>query len=150
MISPNKEKFGEATLMNVMNYKKIFKKYRAVTTAYLFGSRARGDFSPISDHDFAVQLDENKIKKNKYTDLKLDLIGDLCKILRSDNVDMVIINEAPVLLRHRILRDRKVLFCRSPLQRIRDEFNILTEYLDEKEYETAFAKGVFNRILEAA
>jgi len=133
-----------------MNYKKVFSKYSSIISAYLFGSRARGNFSPISDYDFAIQLDEGKINKHKYVDLKLDLIGDLCKTLKTDNVDIVILNEAPLLLKHRILRDRKVLFCRSHLKRIRNEARILINYLDEKEYETAFAKGVFKSILEAA
>ena len=129
-----------------MNYRQIFKKYPQIISAYLFGSRARGKFSPLSDYDFAVQLDE-KFNRKKYTDLKLALIGDLCKTLKNDHVDIVVINDAPLLLKHRILRDRKVLFCRSHLKRIRNEADILINYLDEKESETAFARGVFNRIL---
>ncbi|MFA4967165.1 MAG: nucleotidyltransferase domain-containing protein [Candidatus Margulisiibacteriota bacterium] len=136
--------------MKEVNYKKIFNKYPPIISAYLFGSRARNDFSPISDYDFAVQLDEDKIARKKYTDLKLALIRDLCAALNIDNIDIVILNEAPILLKHRILRDRKILFCRSQLKRIRNEFNILTEYLDEKDYEIAYAKGVFKSILEAA
>ena len=131
-----------------MNYRKIFSKYPPIIAAYLFGSRARGDFSPISDYDFAVQLDK-KTDRKKYIDLKLDLIGDLCRALKTDNVDVVVLNEAPLLLKHRILRDRKILFCRSQLKRIRNETKILIEYLDEKEYEVAFARGVFKSILEA-
>lgn len=134
---------------DTVNYKKIFKKYPPIITAYLFGSRARGNFSQISDYDFAVQLSE-KAKDREYTDLKLGLIGDLARLLKTDNLDIVILNEAPILLKHRVLRDRKVLFCRSQLARIRNEAKILIEYLDEKEYEQAFARGVFKRILEAA
>lgn len=132
-----------------MNYKKVFNKYPSIIAAYLFGSRARGDSSPISDYDFAVLLND-KTDKRKFTDLKLSLMGDLCAALKADNVDIVILNEAPVLLKHRILRDRKVLFCRSHLKRIRYETGILIEYLDQKEYEMSFAKGVFKSILEAA
>ena len=132
-----------------MNHKAIFNKYPQIISAYLFGSRAREDFSSISDYDFAVQVDE-KIPKTSYTDLKLNLIGDLCHNLKTDAVDVVVLNEAPLLLKHRILRDRKVLFCRSQLKRVRNEAKILIEYLDEKEYEMAFAKGVFKSILEAA
>lgn len=130
-------------------YKDIFRKCKPIISAYLFGSRARGDFSPISDYDFAVQLDD-KFPKNKYTDLKLSLIGALCGLLESDDIDVVVLNEAPILLKHRILRDRKILFCRSHLKRIRSEASILIQYLDEQEYENAFAKGVFQRILGAA
>jgi predicted nucleotidyltransferase len=132
-----------------MNYKTIFKKYNPIVTAYLFGSRARGDFSSISDYDFAVQLDE-KFPKHKHIDIKLALIGDLCSFLKSDDVDVVILNEAPLLLKHRVIKDRKILFCRSQLKRIRYETSILIQYLDEKDYEVSFAKGIFQSILEAA
>ena len=132
-----------------MNYRNIFKKHKHIVSAYLFGSRARGAFSPVSDYDFAVQADD-KLPKGRYTDLKLSLVGDLCEALKTDSVDVVIINEAPLLLKHRIIRDRKILFCRSQLKRIRFEASILINYLDEKEYEVSFAKGIFNGILEAA
>lgn len=133
-----------------MKYKAIFSKYPSIMSAYLFGSRARGDSSEISDHDFAVQLDEKKIDRSKYTDLKLNLIGALCSALKSDKVDVVILNEAPLLLKHRVIRDRKILFCRSQLKRIRSETKILIDYTDERDYELAFARGVFKRILGAA
>lgn len=129
-----------------MDYKKVFKKYPSIISAYLFGSRARGDPSPISDYDFAVQLDAN-FPKDKYVDLKLALMKDLSQVLKADNIDLVILNEAPILLKHRILKDRKILFCRSQLKRIRYETKILIEYLDQKEYEIAFAHGVFRSIL---
>ena len=133
-----------------MNYSTIFKEYPSIISAYLFGSRARGNFSKISDYDFAIQIDESKLPKRKYTDLKLDLIGGLSKALKTDNIDIVILNDAPLLLKHRILRDRKVLYCKSQLKRVRLEAKILIDYLDEKEYEMAFAKGTFKRILEGA
>lgn len=131
------------------NLKNIFSKHKPIISAYLFGSRGRGDFTPLSDYDFAVQV-EDKYPKNKRTDLKLALIGELCRALKTDKVDIVIINDVPLLLKHRILRDRKILFCRSQLKRIRFETSILIAYLDEKEYEVSFAKGVFQSILGAA
>ena len=135
--------------MKKINYKGIFSKYPSIISAYLFGSRARGDYSAISDHDFAVQLDE-RTNKQSFTELKMNLIAELCHAIKADNIDLVILNDAPILLKHRILRDRKVLYCRNQLKRIRNEARILIDYLDEKEYEQAFARGVFDRVLEAA
>lgn len=132
-----------------MNYKMIFSKYPEINAAYLFGSRARGDFSLISDFDFAVQLSD-KIQKKHFTSIKLNLLGDLCRALKTDVVDIVILNDAPVLLKHRILRDRKILYCRSHLARIRFETKILTDYLDEKDFEMAFTKNIFKNLLETA
>jgi predicted nucleotidyltransferase len=132
-----------------MHYPNIFRNYPEIEIAYLFGSRARGNYSPISDYDFAVQL-KNNVKPRNYIDIKLILIKELCRALKTDRVDVVILNEAPLLLKHRIIKDKRLLFCRSQLKRIRLESQILINYLDFKEYEVAFSKGVFKRILEAA
>src|SRR3989339_1518910 len=122
---------------------KIFKKYPQIISAYIFGSRARGTTSPISDYDFAVDF-EKDIDHKTYINIKLQLIKDLSKTLKTDKIDLVIINEAPILLQHRILKDRKVLFCKSPLKRLRNEFKILTEYMDQRDFELAFANNVFS------
>lgn len=61
--------------MNQNNIKnKIIESIRAAdskATAYLFGSRARGDFRPESDWDVLILIDENKVTdeiENKFRD----------------------------------------------------------------------------------
>ena len=133
----------------VMQLSNIFKHIPGIDVAYLFGSRARGNHSKLSDYDFAVQINE-AVKPGNHHQIKLLLIKALCRALKTDAVDVIILNSAPLLLKHRVIRDRKLLFCRSQLKRIRLETKILIEYLDFKEYETAFAKNTFKRILGAA
>lgn len=131
-----------------MNYKSLFKKYPSIISAYLFGSRARGNNTPSSDYDFSVHLDEKRLSRKKYTDVKLKIMADLNRALKTDKIDVVVLNDAPILLKHRILKDRKVIFCRSDLKRVRNEARILSDYLDQKESEVAYAKGVFEGFLK--
>jgi uncharacterized protein len=74
-----------------------------VLEAYLFGSRARVDARPASDIDVAVYLDARTI-----ADLPghaARLTADLIAALQDNRVDLVVLNSAPPLLYHRVLRD---------------------------------------------
>jgi predicted nucleotidyltransferase len=108
-------------------------------TAYLFGSTARGDQGPLSDYDIAVQAASGLTSRQRFQ-LKLDLIERLSRSLKTDRIDVVILEDAPPLLAHRILKEGKILYCRNPLQRVRNEFRLLNEYLDFQEDLDRFAQ----------
>lgn len=57
-------------------------------------------------------------------DMRLEIIGDLMGILRIKDVDVVLLNQAPLALRYRVLRDGVLLYCRDP--NIRVEFTAHT------------------------
>lgn len=118
-------------------------KAAPVLTAYLFGSVAKGHPGPLSDYDFAVHLEPGLTSEQKFR-YKLDLITRLTKALRQDNVDVVLLNDAPPLLAHRILKEGIVLFCRDPRARVRKEFELLTAYLDFKEDLDLYAQATLS------
>jgi len=68
-----------------------------VRLAYLFGSQATRRTHPNSDVDIAVLLDESLTSDELFAE-RLRLLGDLSHIFGTDNVDFVILNEAPPLL----------------------------------------------------
>lgn len=108
--------------------KNIF-KVNHVIAAYLFGSRARGNPGPLSDMDIAVYVDSDKMRTG-FFNLRLKLLGALNDFFRTDRIDLVILNEAPPLLAHRILRDGKVVFCGNHRRRQDYEVKAVLEYLD--------------------
>ena len=63
------------------------KARKDILFAYLFGSLTSGMLKPLSDIDIAVYL-----KK------RLEIIGDLADILKTDEIDLVILNTAPLSL----------------------------------------------------
>jgi len=83
----------------------ILEEEERVKFAYLFGSRARGQAGPLSDMDIAVYLD-GRIHQAEY---RLKLMEKLAKCLKSDNLDLVVLNQAPPLLRHEIVKYGRLL-----------------------------------------
>ncbi len=69
----NKNNFGLKD-KDIKILRDIFKKY-SVSHVYIFGSRARGDYKPYSDIDFAIK---DKLSQAKKAQLSLDLRE--CKI----------------------------------------------------------------------
>jgi predicted nucleotidyltransferase len=83
----------------------------------LFGSRARGDFNPQSDWDFAVVYEEtlakNSLNDRVYSTLEVsDFISQILGI-SPDKVDIVELNHAGLLISHFVARDGKLLYERE-------------------------------------
>jgi len=116
-LPPNiQEKFGSLTDFFIQDGNILF--------AYLFGGLARGRFSPLSDVDLALFL-----KKEKKTDY-LETFGDITEILGTGEIDLVILNKAPLSLSGRILQSRKVLVDKAPFVRHRYESLTLRMFFD--------------------
>ncbi len=83
-----------------------------VLEAYLFGSHARGQARPRSDVDVAVYIDEGRARDGVWG-YRAQLATELMGALRTNDVDVVVLNRAPILLYHRVLRDGVRLFSRD-------------------------------------
>jgi predicted nucleotidyltransferase len=102
-----------------------------IIALYLFGSAATGTQTPLSDIDIAVLLPED-IPVHQYFDRRLQMTLDLMQLLGAKEVDLVILNQAPPLLKHQVISHGKVIYCRDEPQRSRFEARALLEYLDFK------------------
>jgi predicted nucleotidyltransferase len=118
-----------------------------VVSALLFGSQATGRASALSDVDVAVWLDAS-LDRSAYRDLTLQLMGEASEALRTDEVQVVILNDAPPLLAHRAIRDGIRLIDRDPVQRIRLETRAVLDYLDTAPLRATLAAGLKRRIDE--
>ena len=118
-----------------------------VVAAMLIGSRARGTPGPLSDVDIAVWHDEGLDPAGRLR-LQLDLLGAASKALRTDEIDVVMLNQAPPLLRHRAIRDAKLLIDRDPVARVRLDARALLDYLDTKPLRAEMSRGLRKRIRE--
>jgi uncharacterized protein len=97
-----------------------------VRFAYLFGGLAAGRRGPLSDIDLAVYLAD----RSKSSRIKLKLLNNLIYILRTEEIDLVILNTAPLPLAYRIIKNKKILMDREPFFRHRYESLIIRKYLD--------------------
>jgi len=123
-----------------------------VLDAYLFGSLARGDAGATSDVDVAVYLDEGltAVERGRFA---LELAAELMSRLARNDVDLVVLNSAPPLLYHRVLRDGERLLSRDHLATTRREGQALSRFCDwvpqlakiEAAHRRRMAAGEFGR-----
>jgi predicted nucleotidyltransferase len=106
-----------------------FAKVTGVTLAFLFGSQARQEASLLSDVDIAVLVDNSLTSAQRF-DLRLRMIGELTDLLRSNDVDMTILNDASLPLQYRVLRDGVLLYCRNEDIRVQFTAKTVVTYLD--------------------
>jgi predicted nucleotidyltransferase len=98
----------------------------SVIAAWLFGSVARGEARSNSDVDVAVLLAS---APQNLAELPLDL-EDRLERVTGRRLQVVVVNEAPVDLVHRVLRDGRILLDRDRSHRIRFEVQKRNEYFD--------------------
>ncbi len=83
-----------------------------VKLALIFGSRAKGEARPDSDWDLAFWVNEKdqKLDRLSLAGLKKNLIKDLCTLLKTSQIDLVILNRAPPFLKYQIARHSRPLY----------------------------------------
>lgn len=98
-----------------------------VLEAYLFGSEAQDRAQAHSDVDVAVYVAEVPDAAFGY---EAELAADLMSALGQNRVDVVLLNRAPPLLYHRVLRDGARLFSRNARATTAREGRALSRYCD--------------------
>lgn len=97
-----------------------------VVFAYLFGSLVGGKVRPLSDVDVAVYLAEGSDVLQE----KFEILGKLIELLKTEEIDLVVLNTAPLPLKARIIRHKELLVDKLPPLRHSFESLTLREYFD--------------------
>jgi predicted nucleotidyltransferase len=100
-----------------------------VRLAYLCGSQATRRTHPNSDVDIAVLLDESLTLDERFAE-RVQLLDDLSRIFGTDQVDLVILNEASPLLAYETLLHGVLLYCADAQTRIEFQVRTLRAYED--------------------
>lgn len=126
------EKLPADILSRIPDVKRILMEDRNIVFAYLFGGLTKGEVKPFSDVDLAVYIRE----KDQLVEYKLRLFDKMTQALGTSELDLIILNNAPVSLTGRILQTRQVLVDKDPPFRHAYESLILREFFDFKMKET--------------
>jgi predicted nucleotidyltransferase len=116
-----------------------------VLLAYLFGSQTTGQTHAASDIDVAVLLATSLTADERFA-IRLTLIGALSCHLGTDNVDVVILNEASPLLAYAVLRNGVLLYCSDEDTRVEFQVRTLRTYEDTAPLRRLLAEAMAERI----
>lgn len=122
----------------------VLQRHPDVLVAYLFGSTARGTARPRSDIDVAVLLRED----GSVLERRLALMADLAEAMGTNRVDVVVLNEAPVALAYRVLRDGRLLLSRDERARIEHRVTTVDRYIDMEPFRRVQEEGLRHRLRE--
>jgi predicted nucleotidyltransferase len=120
---------------------------KGVVAAMLIGSQARAEAGPLSDIDIGV-WHEPGLDPGERLRLQLGLGAAASEALDTDEVDIVLLNRATPLMRHRAVRDARRLVERDSKTRVRLESRAILDYLDTKPLRAELARGMRHRIEE--
>lgn len=94
---------------------------------------------PLSDIDIAIYLKEDGDLNKE----KMNILQDLIDLLGTEEIDLVLLNTAPLTLRARIVENKKILVDKEPFLRHSFESLVLREYFDFSKKEEEIFKRRF-------
>ncbi|HDO35944.1 MAG TPA: nucleotidyltransferase domain-containing protein [Nitrospirae bacterium] len=106
------------------NVEEYLGQHPQIIFAYLFGGLTRESPSPLSDVDIAIYV------KNPESLNYLNIYTEVTNLLKTDELDLVLLNKAPLSLAGRVLLSRKVLVDKEPFLRHRYESLTLRKFFD--------------------
>lgn len=115
-----------------------------VAAAYLFGSQVRGTAGALSDVDVAVLLDDASNHHRR----QLALLDALGAVVGSERIDVVVLNDAPVAVAYRVLREGTLLVSKDERKRIAHWVATVDRYLDMEPMRRRIEEGQRHRLKE--
>ena len=119
-----------------------------VLAAYLYGSHAEGRANALSDMDIGVLIRDGLAEERLWR-LEDALAADLGRVLHTDQVDLVVLNLAPLRIRYEVITRGKVLYSADDGARADFESYSLRRYWDFQKYLAEYDRCFLTRIKEA-
>jgi predicted nucleotidyltransferase len=121
--------FPKSTIVQILQ--EYFGGRSEVEFAYVFGSLAQRDH--FHDVDVAVYLTDTCVLDDRLAHpygYESTMIGELTRLLKTDNVDFVVLNKAGLTLSMQIINKGLRVLDRDRLKRVKIENAIRHEYID--------------------
>lgn len=106
--------------------RQVLRQYPQVKLLYLFGSQVEGKIGPMSDYDFGVLVDAAELTP----DLEYHLGHQLALALPTTDVDVVLLNRAPIELAYAAIAQGRLLYEVDVATRVEYEAQVLSKYFD--------------------
>jgi len=125
---------------------RYFANQADVVAGYVFGSIAQGRTRPSSDVDVAVLLSDGLDGGTRFA-RRLRLGAEVEDVIGCQT-DLVVLNDAPPLLQHQVLKHGRLLFERDRAARVEFEVRAGKIYADLKPMYDFFTGVLFKEIKE--
>lgn len=136
--------------MNIKDIKDVFKSHIDkfveefnISLIYIFGSFVKGTNNKNSDIDIAVLLND---EIDAYT--KLNIFGALVDIFKSENIDLVILNNVNEVLKFQVIKYGEIIYMESLYSKVMFESRIMSEYMDKEHFRNIQSKYGHKKFLE--
>ncbi len=117
-----------------------------VNAAYLTGAlKRRTPFGELSDIDIAILL-MDQIKSDQFLDYQLYFFSELAKRLETENIDVMILNQASLLLKLQVIKYGQILYSRDEKRRVMFETRAIMDYLDFKRFDEIQNQALSRRL----
>ncbi len=116
-----------------------------ISLMYLHGSHAHAKQSALSDLDLAVLLRREAGVTTADTN---QLVSDLIEICGREDVDLVVLNTAGVIIRDRVVRFGRLVYAVDQRERLRFETMAIKEALDFAYYSSVYDRALFRQLRE--
>ncbi len=119
-----------------------------VQALYLFGSRALGKETEISDYDYAILMrDKGYRRGDELYERLYEILSSISpRTHKNDVIDIVFLRDIGLELQFHVVRYGKILFEASPLERVRFEERIVTLYCDYRPVLDRFDKAILESL----
>jgi predicted nucleotidyltransferase len=87
--------------------------------------------TPLSDIDIAILFDE-KISSAEAEDMENEIYAKLTEVLGTDEVDLIVLNKAPISVRFGVLKDKEFIYFSDKRKVVDFQCDVISEYLDFK------------------
>jgi predicted nucleotidyltransferase len=119
-----------------------------IQLAYLYGSAARGQMTPLSDVDIALVTIEGAVAPKERLKFELIVEDEIVRMCSLSKADVRVINQAPLVIRGRVVTSGIVLYSRDESFRIEFEIRIRSEYFDFQPVLEFHRQTFFKDVLE--
>jgi predicted nucleotidyltransferase len=120
-----------------------------VELGYLFGSAARDAEHAGSDLDIAV-LAGGAVPRERHGELQVQLLTELVGLTHVNDIDLVLLDNAPPLLAFNAISTGRLFFERSSRKRIRFETRTVQRYIDTRPLRKYVADRLARRLRDAS
>ena len=117
--------------------KNYFSEQDDMLVVYIFGSYGTEYQTPLSDVDFAV-LFKQEAEINLMREM--EIMSQITLITKVEDIDLVNLNQAPVLLQHKAIKEGKLIF-----EREENKVSEFIEYVLTYYYDAKIRSEVFNQ-----